>query len=267
MSAAKPLLDYVHNLKPRKSFAESVTALKRLLTYHRKYVPYILLIVVLSIVRSFLFTLEPLYTSYIIDQVIIGGQYDLLLGFLEIIMASGLGVGFCAFAMAYVQGVMSQYIVRDIRSEYYASLQEKSFSFYDSVAVGDLISRATMDLQGVDAFVRMWLGTIFNVIFLVGSMFVILYTVSPTMTLIPIATMPLIFYFTSRLWVDTMPLFRNMQLILGKLGSYIQQDIIGMKTVRIFGREDDLVDGFQQVEQVYVDTAITAGKIQAEYMP
>jgi ABC-type multidrug transport system fused ATPase/permease subunit len=267
MSAAKPLLDYVKALKPRKSFAESVSALKRLLTYHKRYGLYIFLTVVLSIARSLLFILEPLYTSFIIDKVIIAGQYDLLLGFLEIIMASGVGVGLCAFAMAYVQGVMSQYIVRDIRSEYYASLQEKSFSFYDSVAVGDLISRATMDLQGVDAFVRMWLGTIFNAVFLVGSIFVILYSVSPTMTLIPLATMPLIFYFTSRLWVYTMPLFRNMQLILGKLSSYIQQNIIGMKTVRIFRREDGLVDGFKQVEQVYVDTAITAGKIQAEYMP
>ena len=267
MSAAKPLLDYVKALKPRKSFTESASALKRLLAYHKKYVLYILLTVVLSIVRSFLFTLEPLYTSFIIDKVIIGGAYDLLLGFLAIILVSGVGVGLFSFAMAYVQGVMSQYIVRDIRSEYYSSLQEKSFSFYDSIAVGDLISRATMDLQGVDAFVRIWLGTIFNAIFLVASMFVILYSVSPTMTLIPLATMPLIFYFTTRLWVNTMPLFRNMQLILGKLSSYIQQNIIGMKTVRIFRREDDLVDGFKQVEQVYVDTAITAGKIQAEYMP
>jgi len=267
MSAAKPLLDYVKALKPRKSFKESASALKRLLAYHKKYGLYILLTVGLSVVRSYLFTLEPLYTSLIIDKVISGGAYDLLLGYLAMILVSGVGVGLCAFAMAYVQGVMSQYIVRDIRSEYYSSLQEKSFSFYDSTAVGDLISRATMDLQVVDAFVRTWLGTIFNAIFLVASILLILYSVSPTMTLIPLATMPLIFFFTTRLWVNTMPLFRNMQLILGKLSSYIQQNIIGMKTVRIFRRENDMVDGFKQVERVYVDTAITAGKIQAEYMP
>jgi len=267
MSAAKPLLDYVKALKPRKSFKESASALKRLLAYHRKYGLYILLTVGLSVVRSYLFTLEPLYTSLIIDKVIGGGAYDLLLGYLAMILVSGVGVGLCAFAMAYIQGVMSQYIVRDIRSEYYSSLQEKSFSFYDSTAVGDLISRATMDLQVVDAFVRTWLGTIFNTIFLVASILLILHSVSPTMTLIPLATMPLIFFFTTRLWVNTMPLFRNMQLILGKLSSYIQQNIIGMKTVRIFRRENDMVDGFKQVEQVYVDTAITAGKIQAEYMP
>jgi len=267
MSVAQPLLDYVKALKPRRSFTESVSAMKRLLRYHKKYGLYIVLTMALSLARSYLFTLEPLYTSLIIDQVIVGGQHDLLLSYLEIILVSGVGVGLCAFAMTYVQGVMSQYVVRDIRSEYYSSLEEKSFSFYDSTAVGDLISRATIDLQMVNAFVRMWLGTIFNALFLVGTTFVILYSVSPTMTLIPVATMPLIFYFTSRLWVYTMPLFRNMQLILGKLSSYIQQNIVGMKTVRIFGRQDDLVDGFKQVEQLYVNTAINAGRMQALYMP
>lgn len=267
MSVAQPLLDYVKALKPRRSFTESVSAMRRLLEYHRKYGLYIALTIALSLARSYLFTVEPLYTSLIIDQVIVAGNHDLLLGYLEIILASGVGVGLCAFVMTYIQGVMSQYIVRDIRSEYYSSLQEKSFSFYDSTAVGDLISRATIDLQMVNAFVRMWLGTIFNAIFLVATIFVILYSVSPTMTLIPLATMPLIFYFTSRLWIYTMPLFRNMQLILGKLSSYMQQNIVGMKTVRIFRRQVDLVDGFKQVERVYVDTAVTAGRLQAIYLP
>ena len=64
-----------------------------------------------------------------------------------------------------------------------------------------------------------------------------------------------------------MPLFRKMQLIIGRLSSYIQQNIVGMKTVRIFRREKEVVDGFKEVENIYVNTAITAGKIQSIYMP
>jgi ATP-binding cassette subfamily B protein len=75
------------------------------------------------------------------------------------------------------------------------------------------------------------------------------------------------FYFNAKLFTLTMPLFRKMQLILGKLGSYIQQNILGMKVVRIFRREGELEDGFKQVESIYVDTAISAGKIQSKYMP
>jgi ATP-binding cassette subfamily B protein len=81
------------------------------------------------------------------------------------------------------------------------------------------------------------------------------------------ASMPLIFYFTTRLWTETMPLFMNMQLIMGRLTSYIQQNIVGMKTIRIFRQEEEVVDGFKSVEDIYVNTAIAAGKIQSIYMP
>jgi ATP-binding cassette subfamily B multidrug efflux pump len=64
-----------------------------------------------------------------------------------------------------------------------------------------------------------------------------------------------------------MPLFRKMLLIMGRLGAYVQQNLIGMKNVRIFRREDEMDEGFRQVERIFVDTAIDAGRIQSIYMP
>jgi ABC-type multidrug transport system fused ATPase/permease subunit len=268
LTGDNPILTFSpDSLKTKKSFTESISAFKRLVRYHRRYILYVVIITVLSVFRSYLFTLEPLYTSLIIDKVIIGGSYDLLMSYLLMIFTAGAGFALLNFIVAYVNGMMSQRIVRDIRSEYYSSLQGKSYSFYDSVSVGDLVSRATMDLQTVDSFLRVWVGTVANAIFSVIVILLIMYSVSPTMMLISLLPMPFIFYFTTRLWVDTMQLFRSMQLVLGKLGTYIQQNILGMKTVRIFRRESDLVEGFKNVEQMFVDTAISAGRIQSIYMP
>jgi ATP-binding cassette subfamily B multidrug efflux pump len=268
MSIAKPLLDYAKSLRPQKGFSQSFSDFKRLMRYHRRYYWFMTAIVVLAAVRSILFSVEPLYTTYIIINVI-GPPSDtsLLTGYLLVIILAGIGYAITNFILTYVHGVMSQYIVRDIRTEYYRSLQTKSFSFHDSVAVGDLTSRATVDLQLVDAFLRTWLGTVLNAVFTTVIIIAIILPISPLMTLISLATMPLIFYFTTRLWIETMPLFRNMQLIMGRLSSYIQQNIIGMKTVRIFRREKDIVNGFKQVENIYVNTAISAGKLQSMYMP
>jgi ABC-type multidrug transport system fused ATPase/permease subunit len=268
MSIAKPLLEYAKSLKPKKGLTQSLSAFKRLMKYHRRYYWFITAIVILAVIRSVLFSLEPLYTTLIIINVIgPPSNTGLLLGYLLVILLAGIGYAISNFVLLFVHGVMSQYIVRDIRTDYYSSLQGKSFSFYDSKGVGDLTSRATVDLQLVDFFLRTWFGTVLNAVFTTIIIIVIIYPISPTMTLISMATMPLIFYFTTRLWVDTMPLFRNMQLILGRLSSYIQQNIVGMKTVRIFRREKDVVDGFMQVEDVFVNTAINAGKIQSIYMP
>jgi ABC-type multidrug transport system fused ATPase/permease subunit len=268
MSIAKPLLDYAKSLKPQKGFRQSFSAFKRLLKYHRGYYWFIAAIAILAVIRSILFSIEPLYTTWIIINVIGPPQnLSLLMGYLTVIFLAGIGYAISNFILIFVHGVMSQYIVRDIRTDYYSSLQGKSFSFYDSKGVGDLTSRATVDLQLVDAFLRTWLGTVLNALFTTVIIIVIILPISPTMTLIAMVTMPLIFYFTTRLWTETMPLFRNMQLIMGRLTSYIQQNIIGMKTVRIFRREEDIVDGFKNVEDVYVNTAISAGKIQSIYMP
>jgi len=267
MSVAKPLIDYVRSLKPKKNLAQSVSIFKRLLGYHKKYYLFIFAIVILCLVRSYLFVLEPLYTSLIIDKVVIAGNTGLLPNYLIIILSAGVGFAVLSFILAFVHGAMAQFIVRDIRSDYYSSLQGKSYSFYDSVAVGDLTARATMDLQVVDAFLRTWLGTVLNAVFTAVAIVLVILSISPIMTLISMATMPLIFYFTTLLFVETMPLFRSMQLILGRLGSYIQQNIIGMKTVRIFRREKDMVEGFKQAEEIFVETAIKAGKIQSKLMP
>ena len=269
MSIAKPLLDYAKALKPQKGFMQSFSAFKRIWKYHRKYDWFIAIIVVLALVRSIMFSIEPLYTTYIINNIIPYSpiNFKLLLTYLMVIVLAGIAYAISNFMVIFVHGMLSQYIVRDIRTDYYRSLQGKSFSFYDGAGVGDLTSRATVDMQLVDMFLRTWLGTILNAVFTTIIIIIVIFPISPIMTLISMGTMPLIFYFTARLWVDTMPLFRNMQLIMGRLTSYIQQNIIGMKTVRIFRQEEDVVEGFKQAEDIYVNTAINAGKIQSIYMP
>lgn len=267
MSVAKPILDYVKTIKTQAGFLGSKGTFKRVLRYHRPYLPLIIGILGLSVFGAYLFTLEPLFTAEIIDQVITQGKQELLLGLVLSIVFAVVGFGIVNFVNSYAQGYLAQKVTRDLRSDYYSSLQLKSFRFYDASAVGDLVSRATMDMQIVEAFVKTWLGTLTNAAFVVAIAFIIMYSINPIMSLIAIAPMPLVFYFTAVLWVKTMPLFRKMMLILGRLGAYVQQNIIGMKIVRIFRREDELDDGFKEVEKVFVDTAITAGKIQSVYMP
>jgi ATP-binding cassette subfamily B protein len=267
MSVAKPILEYIKTIKTQAEILRSTSTFRRFLKYHRPYLRLIAVTLGLTIFAAYLFSLEPLYTAQIVDQVITQGKSELLLGLVLNIVFAVVAFGIVNFFMTYMQGYLAQMVTRDVRSDYYSSLQRKSFRFYDASAVGDLVSRATMDVQAVEAFVKTWLGTLFNAMFVIVIAFVIMYSVNPVMSLIAIAPMPLIFYFTSQLWIKTMPLFRKMMLILGKLGAYIQQNIIGMKVVRIFRREDELDQGFRQVEQEFVDTAINAGRMQSKYMP
>ena len=267
MSVAKPILEYVRAIKIQTDVPRSMKAFKRLLRYHRPYLYLFIFIIVLAALRSYLFTLEPLYTAQIIDKVIVEGNHDLLLSLVLNIVIATVAFGVTNFIITYVNGYAAQLVIRDVRSDYYSSLQGKSFKFFDSTTVGDLISRATVDLQAVDMFLRTWVGVLTNAIFAVVMVFAVMYSINPAMSLIAIMPMPLIFYFTTKLWTTTMPLFRKMMLILGRLGAYVQQNILGMKNVRIFSKEEEMDEGFKEVEEIFVDTAITAGRIQSRYMP
>jgi ABC-type multidrug transport system fused ATPase/permease subunit len=267
MSVAKPTLNYVKTIKTTADFQRTIAAFKRLLRYHRPYAAFFAVIVGLSAVKSYLFALEPLYTAEIIDKVITQDNYSLLEPLvLDIVLVVGL-YALLNYVVTYSQAYTAQRIERKIRSDYYSSLQEKPFRFYDSTQVGDLVSRATMDLQMLEMFLNTWVGTIATAVFTMAVMLYIMYAINPILTLIAFIPMLFSFYFNAKLFTLTMPLFRKMQLILGKLGSYIQQNILGMKVVRIFQREAELESGFKQVESIYVNTAISAGKIQSKYMP
>ncbi|MBS7657114.1 ABC transporter ATP-binding protein [Candidatus Bathyarchaeota archaeon] len=267
MSVAKPVIEYAKTIKTQAELKRSVATFRRLLKYHKPYVHIIILVSFLCILRSYLFALEPIYTSQILDEVIILGKQDLLLDLVLRIVFSVLGVGLLNFVIAYIQGCFSQMIARDLRTDFYSSLQKKSFKFFDTMPVGDLVSRSTMDLQVVSDFLRQWISIVSNAVFTIIIVFSFMFSVSPVMSLLAILPMIPIFYFTTQLWIKTMPLFRKMMLLLGRLGAYVQQNVIGMKVVRIFQREQEMEEGFKQVEEIYVNTAITAGKIQSKYMP
>jgi ATP-binding cassette subfamily B protein len=267
MAVAKPIIDYASSIKTKADWSKSSKALRIILSFHRPYVHYLAVIVALAVVRSYLFTLEPQYTSQILDQVVTAGHYELLLGLVTSIVLAVMGFALSNFVILYLNGRVAQYVIRDIRATYYHSLQQKSFSFYDSAAVGDLLSRATMDLQAVDMFCKTWLSTICDAIFTTTAVFVVMRSISPTMSIVAMVPMPFIFFFQVTNFVQTMPKFRKMNLILGRLGAYIQQNIIGMKNVRIFGRENEMEQGFREVESVYIDTALAAGRIQSQYTP
>jgi ABC-type multidrug transport system fused ATPase/permease subunit len=267
MSLAKPILEYVTTIRTRADIAGSAKTFKRLMKYHKPYVHFFALIAALAVARAYVFTLEPLYTAQIIDQVIVAGNYDLLLGLVLAIMLAVGVFGALNYAITYLQGYTAQLILRDVRSDYYSSLQRKSFTFFDSTAVGDLVSRATMDLRVVEEFLKMWTGTLTNAVFTGILVYMVMYSINPAMSVVAVVPIILIFYLTVRLQVTIRPLFRKMMLILGRLGAYVQQNILGMKVVRIFRREAEMEDGFKQVEEIYVDTAISAGKVQSKYMP
>jgi len=268
MSVARPILEYLNTIEEKpKGLALTLRTFVRILEYHKSALPLMLGITALAALRSYLFLLEPLYTSEIIDRVVTPRDPAPLPGLLWMILLTGVAWAVVNFVVLYLNGILAQDVVGRMRSAYYRSLQAKSFRFFDANAVGDLTSRATTDMQFVDNFLRTWLSVLLNTLFTVAFNFWMMFSISPLLSLIAMLPMPFVFYFQAKAFMLTMPLFRKMQLTLGKIGAYVQQNILGMKNVRIFQREDEMNKGNQEISITFTRIAIRAGKIQALYMP
>ncbi len=268
MSVAQQMLEYFKTIEEKpKDFVLTLKAFKRILKFHKPYIPLMVLITVLAVLRSYFFLLEPMYTSQIIDNVITPRSIEPLFGLLRNILFSAVGWSLVNFIILYLNGVLAQNVVGRMRSAYYRSVQEKSFIFFDTNSVGDLTSVATTDMQFVDNFLRTWLSVLLNTIFTIIFIFGMLYSENPVLSLVAMVPMPFIFFFQAKAFQLTMPLFRKMQLIMGKVGAYVQQNIIGMKNIRIFQREKEMDEGNQEISKKFTSLAVKAGKIQALYMP
>jgi ABC-type multidrug transport system fused ATPase/permease subunit len=265
MSVAKPTVEYVNRISVRRGISGTLPLFKEVMRYYRPYLHFVVLIIILSAARAYFFTLEPFYTGQIIDTVIGQGQYDLLLGFALSTIWSVAGYAVTNFLIMLVQGFVSQFVMRDLRQDYYSAAQNKSFNFLDTSAVGDLVSRATAETRELDMFLRVWIGQIADGIFTVVFMLNVMYAVNPFMTLLAFIPILIVFYVANRQSRLSRPIVKKMQLILGKLGGYVQQNIIGMKVVRIFQREKEMEEGFDQVEDIYVNNSIVVAKIWSEY--
>ena len=268
MSVARPILEFLNTIDEKpKDLALTLRTFLRILKYHKPYLFLSVFITALAALRSYLFLLEPMYTSQIIDKVVTPLNVAPLPGLLWKILLSGVSWAIVNFILIYLNGILAENVVGSMRGAYYRSVQGKSFLFFDTNSVGDLTSRATTDMQFVENFLKTWLSVILNTLFTFVFNFWMMYSINPILSLIAMLPMPFVFYFQAKAFRSTMPLFRKMQLTLGKIGAYVQQNIVGMKNIRIFQREEEMDKGNQELSSKFTSIAIRAGKIQAIYMP
>lgn len=199
MSVARPILDYINTIEEKpKNLVLTLKTFKRILKYHKPYLPLIVFITALAALQSFLFLLEPMYTSQIIDKVITPQDIAPLPGLLLNILLSAVSWSIVNFIVLYLNGVLAQDVVGSMRSTFYKSVQSKSFLFFDNNAVGDLSSIVTTDMQFVDNFLRTWLSVLLNTVFTIIFIFGLMFSINPVLGLIAMLPMPFIFFFQAR---------------------------------------------------------------------
>ena len=232
--------------------------------------PYWLLaagILISLIIATMLNLVIPLITGRIIDEGIDAGvaRY-IMLGALAMVGVALLRALF-SFTQNFWAAKASQNVAYDMRNALYDKIQNLSFGYHDRAQTGQLLTRATSDVDRVQMFVgRGLIMFVMALLMLVGSL-ILLFSIDWQLALIMVVIIPLtmgiFILFASRL----RPLFTKVQQYIAQLNTILQENLAGVRVVKAFGREPYEWNRFSVANLDLMNQTIDVGKMIAIAFP
>ncbi len=145
--------------------------------------------------------------------------------------------GVFAFLQAYWAEKNSQQVAYDLRNELYEKVQRLSFSYYEKTQTGQLMIRATDDVEKLRLFIGQGLLQIVGALALIVGTLVILFTTNAQLALVVLPLLPVAMGLFMFFGAVSGPLFGKVQMRLSELNSVLQENLAGIKVVQAFVRE------------------------------
>jgi len=210
--------------------------------------------------------LVPWLIGRAVNAIQAGDRPDLLPLALAIVAAGILRLGL-TMVRRVVAGRVSLAVEFDLRQRFYAHLQRLELGFFDSQQTGQLMSRATVDLQSI----RFFLG--YGLIFITQNLLTIvlasavMFALEPWLALLALAPAPLIVYTASRYSRVSRPAVQEVQQRLAELTAEAEENVSGIRIVKAFAREEHQLHRFRRAVTRVFDQSIYSTRLQAFFSP
>ena len=169
------------------------------------------------------------------------------------------------YFMANTGHVMGAKIETDMRRDLFGHLQSLSYSFFQDAKVGQLMSRITSDLFDITEFAHHAPEEIFIVGLKIIVSFIILFGISPLMTVIVFAIIPVMIFFSMRYRKAMRKAFKDQRHQIGELNSEIEDTLLGIRVVKSFANEDIEKKKFEKGNNKFLDIKKVAYKYMAKF--
>ena len=197
----------------------------------------------------------PTVLARMIDQGINQGDQDKLY-FWAIIMLVIIVLGtFGRIVLSYAASKLTTNMVKDMRNDVYAKLQEYSHHEYEQIGVSSLVTRITSDAFVLMQFAEqtLKLGVITPMMML--SSILMIFLTSPSLAWIVAFSVPFLAVVVIYVAVKTRPLSEKQQKTLDKINQYVRENLMGLRVIRAFAREDFQENRFEEKNAIYADNS------------
>jgi len=243
-----------------------VRSFYRLLGFLRPHLRGALMSLLLSCLAIVGTILIPLLLGEVIDAIQQGDRDAILPLSLAIVGAGVLRLGL-AIPRRLISGRVSLGVEYDLRNRVYRHLQSLELGFFDRQQTGQLMSRATVDLQSVRFFLGYGLIFILQNLLTILLAAVVMFVLQPSLAAITLAPVPLVILAAARYGRHSRPALQEVQQRIAELTAEAEESISGIRVIKAFAREDERHARFDHRVGRVFDQSMYSTRLRAFYNP
>jgi ATP-binding cassette subfamily B protein len=243
-----------------------VRTFRRLLGFLRPYRRPLILSLLLAWLAMGMTILIPLLVGNAVDAIKSDNRDDILPLALALLGAGVLRL-LLTVGRRLIAGKVSLAVEYDLRQRFYEHLQKLELAFFDGQQTGQLMSRATVDLQSIRFFLGyglIWVSQSFLTILFAATAMVV---IDPLLALLGLATVPFLVATATRYSRRNRPAEQEVQQRVGELTAGAEESISGIRIVKAFARERHMMDRFRRAVDRVFDQSMVSTRLQAFYTP
>lgn len=244
-----------------------MTPMKWFYSFLKKYRGLMVLGLFLTTVIAVLSIVNPYIAGQIVDRVITGGAYDLLMPLVGCLVGVTVVIGILRFLYQAVFETASQGLLYDMRDKVYRKLLEEDFAFYNKKRTGDLMSRQTGDMDAIRHFVAYVVYVVYQSILMFVFALIMIFTVNTKLALAMILVLPFTAYATYLQSKEVHPAFKRNRDCFSSLNTFVQENISGNRVVKAFSKEEYEIGKFNRENDKFREAQIDASKVWMKYVP
>ena len=207
----------------------------------------------------------PILLGRAIDTALESGQSSSLLLLAGAIMLVSAMRGLFGYAQTYLSESVSQRAAFDIREDFFRKLQSLSFGFHDKQQTGNLMSKATADVDAVRMFVSMGMVRGLSIFLTIGVAGGLMLATNWRLGLVSMAFVPIVVWRALTMSRKLRPTWMRVQEETGNLTTVLQESLAGIRVVKAFGGRKYEEDKFDKKAGLVADLTYAATRLFASH--
>jgi ATP-binding cassette subfamily B protein len=225
--------------------------LRRIIAFFRPYRIQVVVVLVAILATSLIGLVNPLLLGVLLDQVIIGGDYEKLNLYVGLMIVLPIVTGLIGVGQSYLNNVIGQNVMQDLRGALYSHLQSMPLRFFTETRTGEIQSRLANDVGGVQAVVTDTASSVTSNLAIAISTIIAMFLLSWQLALLSLGLLPFFLYLTYRVGKVRREVSTETQKSMAELSATTEEtlSVSGMLLSKTFGQQANSIKKFRAINK------------------